>query len=926
MYCQLVYICGCIPARIRHALADLPETLDETYERTLREINEADWEFAHRLFQFIAVAVRPLLVEELAELLAFDFKAGSIPKFHEDWRLEDPMHAVLSTCPSFLAIVDENPSWPSERKVVQFSHFSVKEFLTSRRLDEANDISLHRYHISETPAHTLAASACLGYLLHVDKDVTNDSLEKLPLAEYSAKYWVDHARLEDVSRNVEDGWKELFDPSKTHLSICAWIEGLGYRRSNSGERLRPFRGTPLHYAALWNLHPMVKFLIDELSQNVNSQNFTDSTTPLHVASKEGHVDITRRLLDCDADLEARDKYSMTPLHAASVGAHPEVVRILIERGASVSSKGHNGCTPLHLACKAEVAQILIESGADVSAQDMGGNTPLHGVNYVEVARILIERGANVSAQDKEGWTPLHRVSGSWDEEEGLQLVGVFIEHGADVSAQDKAGRTPLHGVRIAGIARKLIEHGADVSARESVSHHTPLHLVSLSEWLADEVVEILFERGADISAQDKNGRTPLHMAREVDVVRMLIECGADASAQDKAGHTPLHMAWQAEVARRTIFGRGVDVSAVNHTLFNLTWGQERVDSTQLAAVARVLIERGAGVSAQDKDGRTPLHLAWHPEVARVLIKHGADVSAQDKDGHTPLHLAWHAAVTCVLIEHGADVSAQDKDGHTPLHLAWHPDVTRVLIGHGADVSAQDKDGHTPLHLVSHAWDDVELARTLIERGADVSAQDKEVYPPEYTFYYMIWEAEEIGPTQRAEVARVLIERGVGVSAQDKDGRTPLHLAWHPEVACVLIEHDADVSAQDKDGHTPLHLAWHAEVTCVLIEHGADVSAQDKDGRTPLHLVWEAGVAHMLIKHGADVSAKDNDGHTPLHVALQAGRLEVARILIGCGADVSWAVQDKRGQSPIYVVFMEFGLILTLFYFLISDTVRYALYV
>src|SRR5713101_3190189 len=131
VYCQLVHICGCIPARIRHALADLPETLDETYERTLREIKKADWEFAYRIFKFVAVAVRPLRVDELTELLAFDFEAGPIPKFHEDWRLEDPMQAVLSTCPSFLAIVDDKYSNLTDFKVVQFSHFSVKEFLTS---------------------------------------------------------------------------------------------------------------------------------------------------------------------------------------------------------------------------------------------------------------------------------------------------------------------------------------------------------------------------------------------------------------------------------------------------------------------------------------------------------------------------------------------------------------------------------------------------------------------------------------------------------------------------------------------------------------------------------------------------------------------------------------------------------------------------
>ena len=133
MVCQTDYICGCIPARIQYALAELPKTLDETYQRTLREINEAHWEFAHRLFQFVAVASRPLRVRELAELFAFDFKAGQIPKFHEDWRLVDPVDAVLSTCSSLLAIVDHHREHFGyvKVKVIQFSHLSVKEFLTS---------------------------------------------------------------------------------------------------------------------------------------------------------------------------------------------------------------------------------------------------------------------------------------------------------------------------------------------------------------------------------------------------------------------------------------------------------------------------------------------------------------------------------------------------------------------------------------------------------------------------------------------------------------------------------------------------------------------------------------------------------------------------------------------------------------------------
>jgi hypothetical protein len=215
----VVYICGLIPARIRHALAELPDTLDETYERTLREINKAEWEIAHRLFQFVSVARPPLLVKELADLLAFDFEVGPIPKFHEEYRLEDPIDAVLSTCSSLLSIVDVKGS-----PVIQFSHFSVKEFLTSARLAETRDIIPRRYHVSQTPAHTLAAQACLGILLYLDEDVvTRESLERSPLAEYAAEYWADHARLGDVSQNVEDGMKELFDPSRPRLSVCVWI-------------------------------------------------------------------------------------------------------------------------------------------------------------------------------------------------------------------------------------------------------------------------------------------------------------------------------------------------------------------------------------------------------------------------------------------------------------------------------------------------------------------------------------------------------------------------------------------------------------------------------------------------------------------------------------------------------------------------------
>ncbi|KAH9046647.1 hypothetical protein EDB84DRAFT_645807 [Lactarius hengduanensis] len=123
VFCQLDTLQHCFPSNLRQFLNELPESLDETYERILRTINKAQKDNARRLLQCLAVAVRPLRVEELAELLAFDFQgssSGGIPKLKDDWRWDDQEEAVLSTCSSLIAIV---PSGGSQ--VVQFSHFSV---------------------------------------------------------------------------------------------------------------------------------------------------------------------------------------------------------------------------------------------------------------------------------------------------------------------------------------------------------------------------------------------------------------------------------------------------------------------------------------------------------------------------------------------------------------------------------------------------------------------------------------------------------------------------------------------------------------------------------------------------------------------------------------------------------------------------------
>src|SRR6266849_5075001 len=100
--CQFEVLWGTLPRQIPRALGELPVTLHETYERILKDIDNANWENVRRLFQSVAVASRPLRVEELAEFLAFDYDAGSIPIFRADLRPDNPVDTVLSMCSSLL--------------------------------------------------------------------------------------------------------------------------------------------------------------------------------------------------------------------------------------------------------------------------------------------------------------------------------------------------------------------------------------------------------------------------------------------------------------------------------------------------------------------------------------------------------------------------------------------------------------------------------------------------------------------------------------------------------------------------------------------------------------------------------------------------------------------------------------------------------
>ena len=441
VFCQLEVLRYCLPPSVRRTLDELPESLDETYERVLKEIKKPNRDHARRLLSCLVAAVRPLRVEELAEVLAVDYEDGEgIPRLNPNWRWEDEEQALLTSCSSLIAIVES-----SDSRVVQFSHFSVKEYLTSDRLTTSSGDVL-RYNIALEASHTIIAQACMSALLRSDDSAEQNGVEHISqLAEYAAENWVAHAKYGNVSAGLQKAMEYLFDSDKPYFAAWRqlhdidtdplWNSNLTFHYFSPDSKSD---AVPLYYAALCGFQDLVEHLIRKYPQHVN----------IHGG------------------------YYVTPLVAALAGEHFQIAKILRDNGAGPPNiRGYEDASPLHSAAyygDLQMVQVLLEHKADIEAQDDSGETPLHYLSrdmgggrqisqLHKVSRLLLEHGADINARDDDLSTPLHIAA----EYGKFEVVRVLLEHGASVDAIDNRGETPFQLASSKGhlgIIKLLSEH------------------------------------------------------------------------------------------------------------------------------------------------------------------------------------------------------------------------------------------------------------------------------------------------------------------------------------------------------------------------------------------------------------------------------------------------------------------------------------
>eukprot|EP01135_Chromosphaera_perkinsii_P005942 Nk52_evm10s373 gene=Nk52_evmTU10s373 len=290
------------------------------------------------------------------------------------------------------------------------------------------------------------------------------------------------------------------------------------------------------------------------------------------------------------------------------------------------------------------------------------------------------------------------------------------------------------------------------------------------------------------------------------------------------------------------------------------------------------------------------------KVVEALIKENVDVNSVDEEGKTPLMMAIcgdSKAVVKLLLQGSAVLDIGDNNGMAAIHwgaLYGKAPILKLLLKHpDCNLYSTDDRLRTALHW-SVFNTDIKVMKCILEADAFIDPFDESNLTP-------LMLAASNDDSKHVDV---LLEYGADPTIIDKMGRNAIHYTAfnvHTTNAKFFAEdypHFLDI--QDVEGRTSLHLACalgNVPVILTYLKGGSDIDIQDNQGKTPLMISCIYGhkrAAHALIEHDALLDTRDRHGATALHYCARNNFIDLIKLLISKGADVT--LPDNQGRIPI----------------------------